>query len=406
MSSADRASPKESFSGAEARRIALAAQGFAAARPRRTVTHGDVERVFDRLHLVQLDSVNVAVRTHYMPFFSRLGAYERSLVDTDAYARKTVFEYWAHEACLVPMDQYPLFHHRMVGEGHKRHLGRFLTQHPGYADRVLAEVRERGPLAVKDLEEAGERTGPWWGYGKGKIALEYHFAAGAVAVASRRNFARQYDLAERVIPEAIRALPPLAPEDAHREMVRRAGLALGVAIEADIADYYRIKPAEARPRIAELVDAGELLPVKVEGWTKPAYLHRDAAVPRRVQARALLSPFDSLVWRRERTERVFDFHYRIEIYTPAEKRVFGYYVMPFLLGDQIVARVDLKADRANGRLLVRGAFLEPGAEGGAVAPELRAELEGMASWLGLDQVVVEPNGDLAGALSDVPAPGG
>jgi uncharacterized protein len=396
MSSA--AKPQGSLSAADARRIALAAQGFGRPRPRGTVTRRHIRDTLQRLQLVQLDSVNVAVRSHYMPFFSRLGAYDRSLVDSDLYTRRTAFEYWAHEASLVPIEQYPLFRHRMEDNRWMRWHVRIARDHPDYIKRVLEEVRARGPIGTAELEDGGKRTGPWWGYGKGKVALEYHFARGHITAHSRRNFARVYDVAERVIPVEVRELPAVSSADAHREMVRRSARAMGVATDADLADYYRLQIGDVRPRIVELVEAGELLPVEVEGWARPGYLHAEAKIQRSVEARAVLSPFDSLVWRRERTERIFNFHYRIEIYTPEPKRVFGYYVMPFLMGDQLVGRVDLKADRKASVLIAKAAHMEPAANPGAVAEAVAEALREMAAWVGLDSVRAEPRGELAPAL--------
>ncbi len=383
----------------EARRIALAAQGFGRPRPRGAVSLRHVEAVLNRLHLVQIDSVNVLVRSHYMPFFSRLGAYDRALLDDEAYRKGRVFEYWAHEACIVPIDQYPLMRSRMADwRGWKREA-LIEREEPGYLDAVLEEVRQRGPLTAGGLEDGGKRTGPWWGYGKGKVALEVHFGRGRLTTRARRNFSRVYDLPERVLPAAALSAPPPGVEDAHREMLRRASEALGVATTADLADYYRLKMPAARPLIRDLVDAGDLRPVEVEGWNQPAFLHRDAVVPPRVNARALLTPFDSLVWNRDRTERLFGFRYRIEIYVPEGQRQYGYYVLPFLLGDRLVARIDLKAHRQAGTLEVRGAFLEPGESPGVVAEALAAHLAEMADWLGLERVSVVLNGDLAGPLA-------
>ncbi len=389
----------EHLSLREARSIALRAQGFLDRRPSGAVRFSHLQRVLDRVQLVQLDAVNVVARTHYMPFFSRLGPYDRSLIDHEAFRRRAVFEYWAHEASIVPMDQHPLFSHRMAGERHTHGGLGVERDHPGFIASVLEEVRARGPLRSADLEDAGPRTGPWWGYGKGKVALEYHFALGNVTTHSRRNFSRLYDLAERVIPPAILSAPALPAADAHREMVRRSASALGVATTADLADYYRMKRAEAAAAVPALLDEGTLLPATVEGWAQPAFLHRDARIARRPSARAILSMFDSLVWDRARTERLFNFHYRIEIYTPAAKRRFGYYVMPFLLGDSLVGRLDLKADRQAGVLAVRGAFAEASTSLADVAPAAAAELKLMAAWLGLEGVQVEMNGELAPALA-------
>ena len=263
---------------------------------------------------------------------------------------------------------------------------------------MLDEVRARGPLSVADLDDPGERTGPWWGYGKGKVALEWHFRTGALTVRERRNFARVYDLPERVFADGVLSAPAPDAEDAQREMVRLASRSLGVATIGDLADYYRISVPQARERVGELVAAGELEAVAVEGWRQPAYLHPAAKLPRRVDARALLSPFDSLIWSRDRAERLFGFRYRVEIYVPAARRVFGYYMLPFLLGDELVARVDLKSDRQAAVLRVRSAFVEDGRDERRVAAALAVELRSMAGWLELDGVRVGRRGNLAGEL--------
>jgi hypothetical protein len=273
-----------------------------------------------------------------------------------------------------------------------------LEREPDYVDAVLDQVRERGPMTVSDLDDPGERTGPWWGYGKGKIALEWHFQTGALTVRDRRNFARVYDLPERVFSDGVLSAPAPDARDAQREMIRLASRSLGVATIGDLADYYRIRLPQARERVGELLDAGELDAVAVEGWRQPAYLHPGAKLPRRVDAKALLSPFDSLIWSRERTERLFGFRYRVEIYVPPAQRVFGYYVLPFLLGDELVARVDLKSDRRTGVLRVQSAFVEDGRDGRRVAAALAAELRSMAGWLELDGVRVGRRGNLVGEL--------
>ena len=392
---------RSGLSRAEARRIALAAQGFAEPRPRGRIDRGHLRRVIARIGLVQIDSVNVLARSHYLPFFSRLGPYPMALLDDLAYKRRELVEQWAHEASLLPIEHYPLLRHRMEATN-RRSAARIEDGQPGYLDAILAFVRERGPVTVGDLE--GERRrGGWWGWSDGKIALEHHFARGALAIADRRNFARLYDLPERVLPpSALNGAPPR--EEQQRELLRMSARALGVGTASDLADYYRLKITVARPLIEELADAGELVRVAVEGWRQPTYLHPDARIPRQVNARALLSPFDSLVWERDRNQRLFDFHYRIEIYTPEPKRVFGYYVLPFLLGDRLVARVDLKADRQAGALLVQAAHLEAGASESETAAGLAAELYEMATWLGLGRVEVASKGDLAAALRrEVPA---
>ncbi len=381
-----------------ARRIALAAQGFADPRPAGRVDVRHLRRVVRRVGVVQLDSVNVAVRAHYMPFFSRLGPYPRALADDLAYRRRELVEYWAHMVSVVPVADRPLFRWRMADWEPGRRTSSLEREHPGYIDAVLDEVRERGPLTVSDLEDPGQRTGPWWGHGKGKIALDWLFATGDLVVADRRNFTRVYDVPERALPPEVLAAPTLSKEEALRELTRRAAGHMGIATLADLADYWRVSQSAIRPHAATLVAAGELAEVEVAGWGQPAYLHEAAARPRRVAARALLSPFDSLIWERNRTQRLFDFRYRIEIYVPAPQRVHGYYVYPFLLGEDLAARVDLKADRQGGRLLVPGAFLEDHADPAHVAGELAAELRSMAGWLGLGEVEVGRKGDLAGAL--------
>jgi uncharacterized protein YcaQ len=387
------------LTAAQARRTALAAQGFGSPRPSGTVDVRHVRRLFRDVSLVQIDSVNVAVRAHYMPLYSRAGAYRADLMDTHAYQRREVFEYWGHEASFLPVERYPLMRYRMAAMRPWHRVRALLEEHPDYMDEVFAEVAEYGPLTVSDLADPGKRTGPWWGYGKGKIALEWLFATGKLAIADRRNFTRYYDILERVLPAT--ALDDDAPEKeaAQRELLLLSAQALGVGGAADLADYYRIRMPEARPRIVELVESGDLIEVAVEGWAKPAFMRPGATVPRVMSARALLSPFDSLVWFRDRTERLFDFHYRIEIYVPEPKRIFGYYVYPFLLGDELVGRVDLKADRAAGKLLVRGSYSEEGRDRSRVAGEMAQELALMAGWLGLNEVVVENRGDLAASLA-------
>ena len=386
------------FSSSEARRIALGAQGFADPRPRGRIDIRHLRRVVDRIGLIQIDSVNVAVRSHYMPLFSRLGPYPMSLLDDAVYGRKELFETWAHEASFVPVKHYPLFRQRMQHAEPWRRIARFAKKYPGYLDAVLEEVRSRGALAASELEDPGSRTGPWWGQGKGKVALEWHFSRGAVCVCERRNFARVYDLTERVLPpEALNGLAPDI-DGSQRELLLLSARSHGVGTARDLADYYRLSIPRSRELLRELVSEGALREVNVEGWRDPAYLHPEARVPRGVEAQALLTPFDSLIWERDRTERVFDFHYRIEIYVPQKKRRYGYYVMPFLLDEALAARVDLKADRAKSRLLVKAAYLEEGQDAGRVSGALAGELRLMAEWLGLEEVRVGRKGDLASEL--------
>ncbi|HYE26989.1 MAG TPA: crosslink repair DNA glycosylase YcaQ family protein [Allosphingosinicella sp.] len=382
----------ERVSLACARRVALAAQGFGEPRPEH-VTRRQLAATLGRLGLHQIDSVNVLVRAHYLPAFSRLGPYDRSLLDRAAWGQRSerrLFEYWAHEASLLPLAAHPLLRWRMaraergdIGWGHVR---AFARERRGEAEAVLARLRADGPLAASDFEE-GRGKGGWWEWGHTKRALEWLFWAGRITTASRRaSFERVYDLTERVIPASILALPTPPEADAQRALVAQAGRALGIATETELRDYYRLAPAAAKQAVAELVEEGVLAPVAVEGWARPAYLHRDARRPRRIRGQALLAPFDPLIWERRRTERLFGFHYRIGIYTPAEHRTHGYYVLPFLLDERLAARVDLKADRKASRLRVQKTTLEPGAP-----PETRErldlELALMARWLELESVV-------------------
>src|SRR5579863_431215 len=397
---------------ASARRIALAAQGFSSgSRPAgREPGLAAVTAAVRRLGLLQLDSVNVFCRAHYMPLFSRLGPYDTRLLDRIAAhgngrVDRRLVEYWAHEASLIPVEFHRLFRWRM--EERDRIWGgmrRMLEEHPHLIDQTLALVRTQGPVRSRDTghERKDPVAGEMWNWHEGKVALEALFFTGAIGAWRRINFERHYDLIERIMPAKLLAELTPAREEAHRELARIAARALGVATVADIADYWRISPRDLGPRVAELVAGGELLPVEVRGWDAPAYLWPDARRPRSLPARALLSPFDSLVFFRPRTERLFDFHYRIEIYTPEPKRVYGYYVLPFLLDERLVARVDLKSDRQSGVLRVQGAFAEEGVDRIHVARELAAELELCAGWLGLaNGVSVDERGDLAPALKSV-----
>jgi len=388
-----------SLSRAQARRVAIAAQGFLDPR-HATPDLRTLTRTVRRTGVLQIDSVNVLQRAHYMPLFSRMGPYDTALLDrASGRAPRRLVEYWAHVASFMPVDLWPHMQHRMRAYregGHPWMDGR----DNGLAESLLAELRERGRKTSRDLDDGLPRRKQHWGWNwsEAKKALEYLFLAGEVAVAGRTpQFERIYDLPERVIPRAVLELPVPSEEEAHRELVRRAAASHGVASARGLRDYYRMHTSHAGPAIASLVEEGELVPVHVEGWKRPAYLHRDARLPRRTDARALLSPFDPLVWERERTEEVFDFHYRIEIYVPEAKRVHGYYVLPFLLGDRMVARVDLKADRRDGLLRVHAAFAEPAAPG-ETADELAAELRSLAEWLGLDDIRVGNRGDLSAAL--------
>ena len=400
--------PPADLSAAAARRIALAAQGFGASRPAGAVTARHIRKVVDTMALLQLDSVNVLCRSHYLPVFARLGPYPREVLDrltghTAGRLQREYVEYWAHEASLVPLATHPLLRWRMARARDEAWGGmqRIAREQPQLLDDVRRLVAERGPIRSADvlIERQPKKPGQMWNWHAGKVALEYLFWAGEVGAARRVNFERRYDLIERVLPAHIHNQPTPAREDAQRELVRIAARAYGVATEPDLGDYFRLPRADSKRRVAELVEAGELLPVTVAGWDAPAYLWPSARQPRRVRARALLSPFDPLVWFRDRARRLFGFHYRIEIYTPAAQRVHGYYVLPFLLGEALVGRVDLKADRQAGVLRVQSAWAEPGVEHGEVAGELAAELAELAAWLGLDGVQLAGPGDLAPALA-------
>jgi len=386
----------------QARRYALAAQGFTEDRPRGRVDVRHFRRVVDRLGVIQLDSVNVFSRTHYMPFFSRLGPYDRGALDAWLWGSAEVFEYWGHMASLLPIVHYRLFRWRMERGWIWSPAEQLLADQPGYLDSVLDQVRRNGPLQTSDLDDPGPRNGSgMWNWSNGKVALEMLFVQGRVAAAARPNFVRMYDVAERVIPfEHLEAPAPDQPE-AQSELLERSARALGVATADDLADYYRIRMPQARPLIDRMAGEGRIIEVEVQGWEKPAYLHPEARLPRQVEGRALLSPFDNLIWYRDRMERLWDFHYRIEIYVPEAKRVHGYYVLPFLLDGDLVARVDLKADRAAAALLVKGAFAEPDVDEARVGRELSGELESVASWLGLGEVRVSGDGDLAEKIRTV-----
>lgn len=401
------------MSAAAARRTVLAAQGFTESRPAGEIDRRHLQRVLARTGLLQIDSVNVAVRAHYMPLYSRLGPYPRELLDAAAWPgeRRTrerkprlLVEYWAHEASLVPVRDWPLLRWRMRrhGSAAEHRYRDLLERTPSLVDDVLAAVKEIGPVGAGRLErELGgaqrQGRGPWWNRTDTKRACEMLFAAGELTTGTRRGFERLYDLPERVLPPEVLASDP-EEDEAVRGLVERSARALGVGTEADLRDYYRLSPEQSRQAVAELVEDGVLEPVVVRGWDRQAYRHARARTPRAVTGRALLCPFDPLIWERSRTERVFGFRYRIEIYVPEPQRVYGYYVFPFLLDGQLVARVDLKADRAAGVLRVPGAFAEPGCDTGRVTTELAAALWEMAAWLELGEVAIGERGDLAESL--------
>ncbi|WP_192245421.1 winged helix-turn-helix domain-containing protein [Mesorhizobium silamurunense] len=395
---------KEKISLRMARRIALGAQGFTDPRPGGEPNRRHLARVLSRTGLLQIDSVSAVVRAHYMPLYSRLGPYPLSLLDNAALTRRrAVFEYWAHEASFLPVETYPLMRWRMqrAERGEEMYLGlaKWGRERKEMIEEIYRQVADRGPIAASDIE-GHKGNGGWWGWSEAKHAFEWLFWAGYITTAYRRGFERYYDLPERVLPQAVLDLPVPSVEDAHRELLRISARAHGIATYGDLRDYFRLAPGDTKDRIEELVEMGELLPVRVEDWDKTVYLHKDARIPRRIEARALLAPFDPVVFERTRTEKLFGFRYRIEIYTPAEKRQYGYYVLPFLLGDRIVARVDLRADRPASVLRVHAAYAEAGAPA-ETAAQLVEELKQMQAWLGLESIEVTPAGDLGPALADI-----
>jgi uncharacterized protein YcaQ len=388
----------------QARRLAIAAQGLTGPRPVPVPDRRHLRRVLRHTSLLQIDSVNVLTRAHYLPAYSRLGPYPTNVLDDMAFKHHELFEYWAHEASLVPVELHPLLRWRMKRAEAKigtwGGVARIATEQPGYIERVYQDVVDGGPISAGEVEGdiRGSKDNWGWNWSAAKTALEYLFWTGRITTASRRNFERRYDLPERVLPTRVLDLPTPDEATAHRELLVIAARSHGVGTLGDLADYFRIKNPQARPRIAELVEDGRLVETTVRGWRHPAYMLPDTIVPRKAAAPALLVPFDPLIWERARTERLFGFRYRIEIYVPAHKREHGYYVLPFLLGDALVARVDLKADRAAGALRVQAAWSEPDAPG-QTAEALAVELRLMAQWLALDDIVVEPRGDLAPAVA-------
>lgn len=385
---------KPELSIPEARRIALTAQGFNAFRRQEDVDGAHLRRLINRLGLLQIDSVNVLVRAHYLPLFSRLGSYDRARLDAITVAKpKRVFEYWGHEASLLPVDSHPLLRWRMArarrGLGVWKPLALFASERRAEADALLDRIAAEGPIAASDVARSQASKGMWM-WSEAKHALEWLFWAGLTAATHRRgSFERVYDLPERVLPRATLLLPTPSGVDARRALLARSAEALGIATASDLRDYYRIPAVDAPLPIQQLVEEGTIIPVRVSGWQQQAYLHKNARAGRQTEGAALLSPFDPLIWHRPRTERLFGFRYRLEIYTPAHKREHGYYVLPLLLDGALVARVDLKADRKAGALIVQRAHLEPDAPHCA-AQRLIDELRLMASWLGLTRLVIAP----------------
>jgi len=382
----------DSLSIADARRIALAAQGFDTARPKTKATQRHVDALIARLGVIQIDSVNVLVRSQELPLFARLGNHDRNAIPKATEAQK-LFEYWGHEAAHLPVDLHPLFRWKMdaARTGKVTHWGltSFYEENKAFVKRTLKHVATNGPTTSRELSTRTEKKGTWWDWDEAKVALEYLFLTGELMSRGRgSDFARIYDTPERVLPQRVIDAATPSEHVARKQLLVRSAIAQGVATASDLADYYRQKLATVKPLIAELVEEGELREVAVDGWTEKAFVHRNAKLPKQLHATALLSPFDSLVWCRPRNERLFNFHYRIEIYTPKEKRKFGYYVLPFMMNGEMVGRVDLKADRANSKLLVHSVHTEKGVKRSSINDALNAELRAMATWLQLDQVQI------------------
>ena len=382
----------DSLSIADARRIALAAQGFDTARPKTKATQRHVDALIARLGVVQIDSVNVLVRSQELPLFARLGNHDRNAIPKATEAQK-LFEYWGHEAAHLPVDLHPLFRWKMnaARTGKVTHWGltSFYEENKAFVKRTLKHVTTNGPTTSRELSTRTEKKGTWWDWDEAKVALEYLFLTGQLMSRGRgSDFARIYDTPERVLPQRVIDAPTPSEHDARKQLLVRSAIAQGVATASDLADYYRQKPAAVKLLIAELVEEGELRAVAVDGWTEKAFVHRNAKLPKQLHATALLSPFDSLVWCRPRNERLFNFHYRIEIYTPKEKRKFGYYVLPFMMDGEMVGRVDLKADRASGVLQAHSVHTEKGVKRSSINDVLNTELRAMASWLQLDRVQI------------------
>lgn len=408
----NRTAPRVTFaelSAAEARRLALASLGLTAKRPARAgAPH--VRATAARLGAIQIDSVNVLARAHYLPTFSRYGPYPAATLDDLAHGKRELFEYWGHAACFLPIELYPYMRWRM--DLRVERWAMFARKQKDFMEAVYKEVAERGPIAAGDISIAGKSTGPWWGWSEGKLAVELLFREGRLSVAGRRNFERLYDLPERVIPRAVLDAPAVAPRDAKKALFVRAASAMGVGTAKDIAQYFhvdgwwdrmavdgRVRPANTQELFDELVEEQRLRQVRVDGWKRPGYVVADAKIPRAVDVRAIVSPFDPVLWERKWTKAVFDFDYQIEIYVPAPKRIFGYYVLPFLMGDRFAARVDLKAERKSSTLIVHAAYVEKGCKARDVAEALAGELRAMASWLSLEKFQVGQKGNLAKPLA-------
>ncbi len=385
----------------EARRIALHAQGFQGQSRDTKPTWSKIARTVDALNLLQIDSVNVLVRSHYLPLYARLGDYDRAALDKRSFDNKhrQFFECWAHEASLVPLDLHPLMRWRFErakrGDGIYRQMDDFGKNNMPFLKSTLDFITKSGPTRTSEIPDGGKANGSWWGWSKGKLAMETLFDQGLVTTATRQGFERIYDIPERVIPSNILGKATPSEPDTFRTLIEKASIALGIATAIDLRDYFRLPVAEAAKAIAENVESGILKPVAVEGWKQPAFIHKDSKLPKSAGATALLSPFDPLVWNRPRAERLFNFHYRIELYTPEEKRKFGYYVLPLLHGENLVGRFCLKADRATSTLNVNTSHFEHGVDAPAIAPQAVAELNKMATWLGLENLKIMRKGNLA-----------
>ena len=400
-----------SLSKQDAKRLAIRAQGLDhnrlatsnsnyARKCQKVVTAEDLRRSILKMGLLQIDAVNVCVRSHYMPLFSRLGIYQRELLDQLAYREKAIFETWAHAACFVPVERHLLFRQRMAQQKSKPVVEKLKKVRPSYLEDVLEQVASRGQLSASELEGSGKRRGSWWGYQDGKIAAEWHFSRGDLSIGERRNFTRYYDLTERVIPPEHLYTATPSVKDSNREMMRLAVKAHGIGTVRDFGNYYHLKDDSALVGLNELVEEGSIQRVRIEGWPNgiEAFAAKEDISLDPTEARALLTPFDPLVWNRDRIKRIFDFFYRIEIYVPERKRQYGYYVYPFLLGEDLVARVDLKADRNRNVLVVKSAFVEEGYDHDQIAFSLADELMMMARWLGLERVGAGRRGNLMKSL--------
>jgi uncharacterized protein YcaQ len=392
----------KTFTRAQARRIALGAQGFTDPVPTGAITARHLNRVLNRIGMVQMDSVTVLQRAHYLPLYSRLGPYPTELLDRAAYRKpRLLFEYWGHAASLLPVELYPLMRWRMERDHSWGGVTRIAARHPHLVDWVRDEVRVNGPLTAAEIEaDYPKPTGNWgWNWSDVKTVLEWLFWRGEVLVSTRNSgFARLYDRPERVLPPHIMAAPVPDDAEATRQLLAISARSLGIANEVELRDYFRLPVKAFKVAVADLIADGTIEPVAVEGSKGVSYVPAGVKIPRRVSAATLVSPFDPLLWHRGRTERIFEFFYRIEIYVPAELRVHGYYVLPFLLGEQLVARVDLKSDRQAGVLRVPGAWAEPSAPP-HTASALAAELVRLAGWLGLARVERPQKGDLAGEVA-------